>query len=56
MFRHCEDKGFKRDNQMYISSQVKTALRKLRESKDHDCDLFMADVSALYKACAAYLV
>jgi len=26
---------------MYISSQVKSALRKLREGKDHDCDLFM---------------
>jgi len=27
---------------MYISSQVKSALRKLREGKEHDCDLFMS--------------
>ena len=35
--------GFSRDNQMYISSQVKSALRKLREGRDHDCDSFMSD-------------
>jgi len=27
--------------------QVKSALRKLWEGKDHDCDLFMSDVSVL---------
>jgi len=37
--------GSKRDNETYISSQVKSALRKLREGKVHDCDLFMSDVS-----------
>jgi len=35
---------------MCISSQVKSALRKLkrlREDKDRDCALFMSDISAL---------
>ena len=36
---------FKRDNQMYISSQVKSALRKFSEGKDHDCNSFMPDLS-----------
>jgi len=36
-------------------SQVKSAIRKLREGKDHDCDLFMSDVSVLYKSCVAHL-
>jgi len=45
--------GFKRENQMYISSQVKLTLRKF--SKAHDCDLFMYDVSALYKPCVSHL-
>ena len=36
--------------------QVKqSALTKLREGKDHDCDLFMSDVSVLYKSCVAHL-
>jgi len=28
---------------MYISRQVKSALRKFSEGKDHDCDSFMSD-------------
>jgi len=40
---------------MCISSQVKSALRNLREGKDHDGDLFMSDVSVLYKSCVAHL-
>jgi len=48
--------GFKRDNQMYKSSQVKSALRKFREGKDHDCDSFMSDVSVLYKSWVSHLV
>jgi len=40
---------------MYISSQVESALRKFREGKDHDCDSFMSDVSALYKSCVSDL-
>jgi len=42
---------------MYISSPAKSALRKLRlrEGKDHECDLFMSDVSVLYKYCVAQL-
>jgi len=36
--------------------QVKqSALTKLREGKDHDCALFMSDVSVLYKSCVAHL-
>ena len=34
--------GFKRENQKYISSQVKSALRKFSEGKYHDCDSFRA--------------
>jgi len=41
---------------MYISSQVKLALRKFSEVKDYDCDSFMSDVSVLYKSCISYLV
>ena len=37
----------------YISSQVKSALRKLREGQDRDNDLFMSDVYVLYKSCVA---
>jgi len=44
---------FNRDNQMYISSQVKSALRKCREDKDHDCDLFVSDVG--YLCCTSVL-
>jgi len=40
---------------MYISSQVKSALRKFSEGKDHDCDLLMSDVSVLYKSCVSHL-
>jgi len=42
---------------MYISSQVKSALRKLRlrEGKDRDCVLFMSDVSVFYKSWIAHL-
>ena len=46
---------FKRGNQMYISSQVKSALRKFSEGKDHDCDSFMSDVPVLYKSCVSHL-
>jgi len=35
--------GSSRNNQMYISSQVKSALRKLSEGKDHGCDSFTPD-------------
>jgi len=35
---------------MYISSQVKSALRKFSEGKDNDCDSFMSDVSVLYQS------
>jgi len=42
---------------LYISSQVKSAPRKLREGKDHDCVLFMSDVICivLYKSCVAHV-
>jgi len=39
--------GFKWNNQIFISSQFESALRKFREGKDHGCDLFMSDVSVL---------
>jgi len=39
----------------YISSQVKPVLRKFSEDKDHDCDSFMSDLSALYKSCVSHL-
>jgi len=48
--------GFQRDNQMYISSQVKSALRKFSEGKNHDCDSFLSDVSVLCKSCISHLV
>jgi len=38
---------------MYISSQVKLALSKFSEGKDHDCDSFMSDVSVL--SCVSHL-
>jgi len=40
---------------MYISSQVKSALRKFSEGKYHDCDSLMSDVSVLYKSCVSHL-
>jgi len=40
---------------MYISSQVKSAPRKFREGKDHDCNLFMLDVSIYCKSCVAHV-
>ena len=55
MLRHCESSS-SRENQMNVSSQVKSALKKFREeSKDRDCDLFVSDVSVLYKSCVAYV-
>jgi len=47
--------AFNPDNQMYISSQLKSALRKFSEGKDHDCDSFMSDVSVLYKSSVSRL-
>jgi len=47
--------GFKRDNQMGISSQVKSTLSKFSEGEDHDCDSFMSEVSVLYKSCVSHL-
>jgi len=41
--------------QMYIPSQVKSALRKFSEGKDHDYDLFKSDVTVLYKPCVSHL-
>ena len=41
-----------------LSGQVKSALRKLRKGKNHDCDSFMSNVSGvfvLYKSCVAHL-
>ena len=40
---------------MWISIQVKTALKKFSEVKDHACDSFMSDVSVLYKSCVLHL-
>jgi len=40
---------------MYIPSQVKSALRKFSEGKDHDYDLFKSDVTVLYKPCVSHL-
>ena len=40
---------------MYISSQVKSALRKFSEGKDNDCDSFVSDASVLYKPCVSHL-
>jgi len=40
---------------MFMSSQVKSALTKLREGKDHGCDLFMSDVSVLSYFFVAHL-
>ena len=59
MFRHCEDKDSRetiRCTYQAKLSQVKSALRKFREGKDHDCDSFMSDVSVLYKSCVSRLV
>ena len=55
MFRLCEGKDSRETiNQVHIKP-IKSALRKLTEGKDHDCDLFMLDVSVLYKSWIAYL-
>jgi len=40
---------------MYISSHVKSAVRKFSEGQDHDCDPFMSGVSVLYKTCVSHL-
>jgi len=40
---------------MHISSQVKLALRKFSEGKNHDCDSFMSDVCVLYNSCVSHL-
>jgi len=40
---------------MNISSQVKSALRKLREDKDYGCDSSCQMYLALYKSCVARL-
>ena len=40
---------------MFISTQVKSKLGKLREGQDHECDLFISDVSVLYQSCVEYL-
>jgi len=40
---------------MYISSQVKSALRKFSDGKDYDCDSFMSDVPGLYKSGVSHL-
>jgi len=44
-----------RRSDIHISSRAKSAQRKLRESKDHDSDLFISGVSELYKSCVAHL-
>ena len=45
-----------RQKQMFISTQVKSKLGKLREEgQDHECDLFISDVSVLYQSCVEYL-
>jgi len=54
VFRHCEGKN-SIETIRCISSQVKLAIRKFSEDKDHDCDLFMSDVSVLYKSCVSHL-
>jgi len=36
-------------------NQVKSALRKFSEGKDHDCDSFMSDVPVLHKSCVSHL-
>ena len=56
VFRHCEGKDSRETIKCkYIPSQVESALWKFSANKDHDCDLFMSDVSALYKSCVAHL-
>jgi len=56
VIRHCEGKDLKRQSNVHtVSSQVKSALRKISEGKDHDCDSFISDVSALYKSCVLHL-
>jgi len=56
MIRHCESKdSWRQSDVLYIPSQVKSALRKLRKGKDRECDLIMSDVSVLYKSCVAHL-
>ena len=45
-----------RQKQMFISTQVKSKLGKLREEgQDHECDLFISDVAVLYQSCVEYL-
>ena len=45
-----------RQKQMFISTQVKSKLDKLREEgQNHECDLFISDVSVLYQSCVEYL-
>jgi len=59
MFRHCEGKNSKetiRCTYQMKLNQVKSALRKFSEGKDHDCDSFMSDVPVLYKSCFSHLV
>jgi len=53
VFRHCEGEDSRET--IRCTSQVKSALRKLREGKDHDCGLFMSDVSVLYKSSVVHL-
>jgi len=51
----CEGNN-SRENQTYVSNQVKSALKQFREeSKDRDYDLLMSDVYVLYKSSVAYL-
>jgi len=47
--------GFKRDNQMHMSSQAKSALWKFSQGKDHNCNSFMSDMSVLHKSCVSHL-
>jgi len=60
VFRHCEGKDSRETirctHQAMLNQQVKSALRKFSEGKDHDCDSFMSDVPVLYKSCVSHLV
>jgi len=40
----------KRRPDVHMSSQVKSALRKFSEGKDHGCDSFMSGTSVLYES------
>ena len=44
MFCHCEGKDSRKA--IRCTRQVKSALRKFSEGKDHDCDSFMSDAWA----------